>query len=301
MGTYTALVDMQRRIESRHHRTIRRAQRAPDGFSEPLFEEKRDRKVRDNIRSAQLARLGITALAGVPVAVSTSLGVSVGWPIVGAASWALALLIKRSIGSCRSTSRPSSRHDLIGSAACQGAVSAAAELGCSALVFAVRHPAGPRQAIAFGAGAGGIEALFVLALSYTHTPDLKSVEQWRASRQQSLVVDQFVLIERALAMLSHIAVRGMLSTALSAPNGARSRRLLAAMALFTLGDSVAAYGKAARWNWLEPRAARRTHAFYAAAAAVESYLFWQWTARGTRSSPLARFRVRRKVCHPVSS
>jgi hypothetical protein len=154
-----------------------------------------------------------------------------------------------------------------------GAISAATELGCSALVFAVRQPPGRRQAVAFGAGAGGAEALYVLALGIVHPADAQSLEQWRAGRQQSLIVDQFVLIERTVAMVSHIASRGIVST-----SGSRPGRLSAALALFTIADAVAAYGHAVGWKWLDPRVARRTHAFYAAVAGLESYLFRRWSA-----------------------
>ncbi|MEV4260515.1 hypothetical protein [Kribbella sp. NPDC049584] len=216
--------------------------------------------------SGAIGTLGIVSLAGVPVAAARSSDVSVGWPLAGAASWALALLLKRAAAG-------TARRPALIEAVRRGAISAVTELGCSALVFAVRQPPGGKQAVAFGAGAGGAEALYVLALGIAHPADAQGLEQWRAGRQQSLIVDQFVLIERTVAMVSHIASRGIVST-----SGSRPGRLSAGLVLFTVADAVAAYGHAAGWKWMDPRVARRTHAFYAAVAALESYLFRRWSA-----------------------
>ena len=216
--------------------------------------------------SGAIGTLGIAALAAVPVAAARSPDVSAGWPLAGAASWVLASLLKRAASG--TAVRPA-----LLDAVRRGAISAATELGCSALVFAVRQPSGRRQVMAFGAGAGGAEALYVLALGIAHPADAQSLEQWRAARQESLVADQFVLIERTLAMVSHIASRGIVST-----SGSRPGRLSVALALFTVADAVAAYGHASGWKWLDPRVARRTHAFYAAVAGLESYLFRRWSA-----------------------
>ncbi|MGW7682039.1 hypothetical protein ACWGID_14945 [Kribbella sp. NPDC054772] len=241
--------------------------------------------------SGAIGTLGIVALAAAPIAVARSRHVSLTWPLAGAASWALASIIKRAVpaitGAVPSEERadagmpsaaPSAgRRSMLAHAAQRGAISAAAELGCTALAFAVRRPSAPGQVVAFGAGVGGIEALYVLALGIAHPADPETLNQWRTVRQHSLVVDQFVLIERSVAMTSHIASRGLLSTALHTPGRARARRIATSLALFTLADTVAAYGHLANWNWLDPRVARRTHAFYTTIATLESYLYHHWT------------------------
>ncbi|MFF0343420.1 hypothetical protein [Kribbella sp. NPDC004875] len=157
----------------------------------------------------------------------------------------------------------------------RGAISAVAELACTALAFAVRRPATRAQVVAFGSGVGSVEALYVLALGIAHPADQQTLDQWRTARQHSLVVDQFVLLERSIAMTSHIASRGILSTALH--DHPRPARLITALALFTLADAVAAYGHSANWNWLDPQVARHTQTFYTTIAALETYLYHRWS------------------------
>jgi hypothetical protein len=218
--------------------------------------------------SSLLDIVGLSALGVAPLVLSRHRGIPAVWPLSGAATWAVGLAVK--FEARKLTERPISRYapsDWV-AAACDGLMSALAELVPAGILLALHPPQTAREATAFGAGAGSAEVLYVLALSFISKPDPQSVALWRQGRDASLLVRHFVLAERSTALLSHIGTRGMLWLACHKPGTWTAPRALVPFGLFALADGVASFGTRRKWPWLEVTVARRTHAFYATIAGV---------------------------------
>jgi hypothetical protein len=203
----------------------------------------RDLSARSEGVSSLVGLGGLLAIGGVPVFLFRRAGVSYSWSVCGGAMWAMGLVAKRRAHLLMAALRGDPIRFRWAASACDGAISALAELLPALMCFAVRQPQRNREVLAVGAGAGPTEALYVLVLALTHPPDPDNVASWEREQGRSVLVRQFVLFERSIAFASHMASRGLVALALNGSRVMRPKALLTALALFTLADSLAVYGR----------------------------------------------------------
>jgi len=149
-----------------------------------------------------------------------------------------------------------------------GFLSAACELGLAAASIAWLLPGGTvEHGVAFGAGAGGIEVLFLLAIAMRPG---KVISTPAAGAPEEVSPDTFrtrwtFIVERATALFGHAASRGLVWVSLRGQLIAG----LIALVLFAAVDAVATYGTSAKWDWLEARTWRRFYGYASAVALIE--------------------------------
>jgi hypothetical protein len=134
-------------------------------------------------------------------------------------------------------------------AALQGALSAALELGATALYFAFFPRFSFAQVAAFGIGAGSAEAAYVLGLGLfgpRSTPT--ALNAWIKGARVSLCVRYSVAIERFFALLGHTGSRGLIYVGLYSSFPIAAGWVTVAVLLFALIDGVAVYGHLQNWN-----------------------------------------------------
>jgi hypothetical protein len=223
--------------------------------------------------------LSLAALLAIAVA-PPWLGIAVGhasWQLVAAGGliWFASVCVKRLV--VRATRTPLSRLQLSpeAGAALQGLISAVTELGAVAIYFATRAPVSLAELIAFGAGAGSAEAVYVLSIGiFGPAVDPDKLRAWVRGATVSWCVRYAVPIERLFALIGHIGARGLVYVAVmhSSPLGLLWG--LAAVLLFTAIDAVAVYGHLKKWQWHDPTTCRRAHSYFAALGLAEFSLFF---------------------------
>ncbi|MHC4108761.1 MAG: hypothetical protein ACYS6Z_17790 [Planctomycetota bacterium] len=218
---------------------------------------------------------GILLIAGGPVLCLRLRGAAWRWFGLGIASWALALYAKLALNICLyhggADGLPAAVQGVLG-----GLVSAGCELGMAAL-FLRRRTLSAANVLAFGAGIGSFEVLFVLGFGAivaivtgadaTPTP-MPAAAAWL-----------FFLLERAITLVGHVSSRVLVYVAL------RARWLFpaaVAVLLFACVDGVTAQGEAAGWDWKSVAGRGRFILFLAIAGAVEAALAW-WAWRTARA------------------
>jgi hypothetical protein len=221
--------------------------------------------------------LGMLLVAVAPIAYLVSIhGISPLWFLIGAAAWALGLLVKlpltawvprvkRWIGS---KNAPLSGHAAL--AVVAGVLSGLAELGIAFLMLYLLIPLeNVAVLIAFGVGAGSIEVLYLLLI-------LTPREVQRALESGSLRLrDQasppppgvalWSILERAYATVIHTTTRGLVAVSIL---GSNPLPALLGLLAFTLVDGAASFGDLRGWNWQDTRILRRFHAFGLGVAAL---------------------------------
>lgn len=144
----------------------------------------------------------------------------------------------------------------------QGLLSAFTELGAAALVFVyVLSEGGLLHAIAFGAGAGIVEALILLGMALFSKEEKPTGLPWY--QQWTFVIERFG------ALLGHIGSRGLVWLSVSGP----FYPFMLAIIGFTAIDSVATYGVYKKWDWLEPKTWKRFYGFVILVGIIEIILF----------------------------
>lgn len=186
------------------------------------------------------------------------------WFLLGAVTWAVSVGIKIAFSGLLEfwilgTHGHVSKKFL---ALLQGLLSAFTELGAVALVFIyILSEGGLFHVVAFGAGAGIIEALILLGMtlfSKEEKPaDLPWYQQWT------------FVIERFSALLGHIGSRGLVWLGISGP----FYPFILAIIGFTAVDGVATYGVYKKWDWLEPKTWKRFYGFVTLVGITEIVLF----------------------------
>jgi hypothetical protein len=224
-----------------------------------------DRGATGSIPSAAPPFVATLALAvALPAALLVRFGASWGALMGGAGAWAIAVALKRSaVGPLRRASglRAGSR----GAATVHGAYSALCELGIAAGCFAVAAPLAVVDVVAFGAGAGVAEILFVIG-SGIGAADRRAERAWAAGAARSAVVRWALFVERATTAALHVGTRGLVYLAVSEGDLAAAAL---AFASFAAVDGVAVYGVESGWSWFEPRVCRGFYLFVAVVAGVD--------------------------------
>jgi hypothetical protein len=206
---------------------------------------------------------------GLPVFMGLSNLASWSWIGLGAAAWIVAVLLKVCPGGLL---RLLLEHCLQGQrmkAALWGVWSALMELGVAAIAFsgAGTFP-GLGDAAGFGVGAGSVEALNTLRLAL----GIRIAARIRSpSKLDVKFLDWIVVVERYLTSGGHLATRGLVWAGLQSlflvPG------MVLAVATFSLVDGIASYGHAVKWNWADPRIARRFLGFLSVITIVEAVAF----------------------------
>jgi len=225
------------------------------------------------------ARWGIISLAAllaviiVPPSILLSAGASPNALILGAGIWAVSVAVKRLAGVPldRQLRKRNTRSEI--AAGFHGAFSAICELGLAAIFLRTWNDSRFVDVLAFGAGAGCTEALYVLCLAFTAAKNRTDELAWINGATQSLWVRYTVPLERLLAAIGHTGSRGLVWLGLQL-SGYQGVILVAlAMTTFTMVDGVAAYGLQKKWNWSDPTICRRTHLFFGSVSVAELSIF----------------------------
>lgn len=192
----------------------------------------------------------------------------------GAAVWALSVTVKYAIAIFLT---PQLRKRLTTKtiAVFHGALSAVTELGAALLFFFYAWPITLTQAVAFGVGAGSVEAAYVFIVGvFLSEDDPQESSKWAAGAADSYCVRYMVPIERGSALLGHVSSRGLAFVGLAAATVlTQAALLMSAFFLFSCVDGVAAYGILRRWNWYDPKICFRAHLFFFTISVIESVLF----------------------------
>ncbi|MQA28214.1 MAG: hypothetical protein GEU82_00035 [Luteitalea sp.] len=197
-------------------------------------------------------------------------GASWQWGWLGALAWAVSLVVKIPVtGSvyALSASMPG-----LPRAALSGLISSLSELGVAALLFDLRplpSPALP-NVLAFGAGAGCLETLFVFAAMFFESPPADQVARWLDGARSSFCVRHVQTIERVTAFGGHVGARGLISLSIY---GGSPAIAVVAIVSFAVTDGLAAYGSLRDWDWFKPATCRRFHGACIAISTMELALF----------------------------
>jgi hypothetical protein len=216
--------------------------------------------------NATLIWLGLGMLVLAPVLTLRRFGAGWKWFGLGVLSWILGVVVKSVLTYALDTAGLV-RFSIPLQATVGGVVSALTELGAAAWFLRrarLRLPA----AVAFGAGVGVFEVLFVLTIGW-----LEGLEYPLPPEGRFAFVDGLFLLERFLALVGHTASRLMIYV------GVRHRAwspVLIALLLFSLVDGVAAYGVLAEWDWSDNALRARFLLFVAVIGTVEAILAWRF-------------------------
>jgi len=184
------------------------------------------------------------------------------WIILGAAAWAVALVIKVVLGwAVNAFSQKLFTNEKIKSAI-WGAWSAICELGIAAIIF-IKTSSTLANVIGFGVGVGIIEIIYVVSQLIVKKPP--------KSESQKGFMKWSLAIERLLTLIGHVSSRGLIWIGIK--SWFLSPFLLIALLLFSIVDGVATYGTASEWNWSDSRLYKRFLGFVAVMGAIELILF----------------------------
>jgi hypothetical protein len=188
--------------------------------------------------------LGIILLVfGPPLALLWQ-GAKLRWLVLGVASWFIALCLKMPAMVALYGLDGEPPFSPLATASIHGLISAAAELGLAAL-FLFRRRLGLVDVLAFGAGIGSFEVLWVLWEGFLELYD--AGEFTRANF--FAIASGLFLVERTITFVGHVASRVLIYAAL-----VRRDFVPAAVAVivFLLCDGGAVYGGLAGWRWDDP-------------------------------------------------
>lgn len=206
---------------------------------------------------------------GLPLALAFTGLASWSWIGLGAAAWVVAVVVKVFAGGLVWVVSERLLKSNYLKAAVWGMWSGICELGATAIAFGKADVLpGLGDAVGFGVAAGSVEVLYVLLVALTTSgkrempPPTKSDDTFLAWSG---------VVERYLTSAMHLATRGLVWVGLHTWRLAPG--IVLALAAFALVDGVATYGEAGKWNWGNPRIARRFYAFLAAVTAIAVVAF----------------------------
>ena len=189
-----------------------------------------------------------------------------GWLLIGAASWALAIVLKIVADFLVQRSTNIALQDWA-AAGLSGIWSSICEMGLCALAFwfwgAVFADA---LVTALGAALAELIVLLPAALS-AHFAVAQSKAKDRANWSA-------FFIERSLVLANHLASRGLLWLGIAGPAGLPA--VASAFGLFAASEGVQAYGQARDWDWLNKRTQWLFFAFLFAIICTEIALLIVW-------------------------
>jgi hypothetical protein len=190
----------------------------------------------------------------------------------GAGTWGIAVAIKRTLARWLNRALDQKAGQIF-HAASQGLLSSLLELGAAALYLWRLDSADLFTVLAFGAGAGSAEVVYVLAAGSLAKPDPQKEVAWARNAWNSFCVRYQVPIERLFAVIGHIGSRGLVYVGLHGSAAEAILWLSVALLFFTAVDGVATYGHVRNWDWSEPATCRRAHGFFAVISISELLLF----------------------------
>ena len=166
------------------------------------------------------------------------------WFLLGAATWALAVVLKVLADVVVRRSMTAELRDWLASLL-SGVWSSLCELGLAALAFWI-WSATFADALVVAVGAALAEFLILLpapvVANWNKKPQTKAKEAagWNA-----------FLAERAVIFANHLASRGLVWLAVAGAGGLAAAG--SALGLFALIEAIQAYGQAKEWDWLNTR------------------------------------------------
>lgn len=185
------------------------------------------------------------------------------WFVLGGITWAVSVGIKIVLAGLFDLSYKE-RLSAKAYAAWQGLLSAVTELGAAALVFIYVLSTGSlASVVAFGAGAGVLEALILLGLAFVSKEKSEDKETLPWYQRWTFVIERFG------ALLGHIGSRGLVWLSV---HGSIYPLVLAVIAFASI-DGVATYGTFKKWDWLELKTWKRFYGFVIVVGMVEVMLF----------------------------
>jgi hypothetical protein len=189
------------------------------------------------------------------------------WFVAGGVAWALALAVKAVVSGGLHT-LTDTRLSGPGYAALQGAASASCELGFAGAAFALVLPRGSAAlVVAFGVGAGALEAVLLLAAARAEERAAQRTREdpppVRGLRRHGFVV------ERTAATLGHVGARGLVWLGV---HGSPWPWVLA-LVTFAAVDGTATFGVRRGWDWTAPAVWWRFNAFIVAVGILEVAVF----------------------------
>jgi hypothetical protein len=193
---------------------------------------------------------------------------------VGAAAWALALLLKMLVNGTDLIAR-ATRRGMPG-AALAGIVSGISEMGVlylAAIAGVVTSSAATGLWTGIGASVAEIAYLISVGMLKRAEPEtLKQQRIWLRGARSSRLVRHIFAVERLLATVLHIACRVLVLATVASGSLVP---LAMALGFFVIVDGTATYGVVRRWNWCRRRTARRFYALLAAAAGAAAFgAYW---------------------------
>lgn len=189
-----------------------------------------------------------------------------GWLLIGACSWALAIVLKIAVDFVIQRLFQVALRDWL-AALLSGIWSSLCELGLCALAFWY-WKAGLTDALVTATGAALTEFVILLpAILSAHfgksRGKAKDKADWKA-----------FFFERSLIIANHLAARALLWIGLFGSGGIAAGA--SAFGLFAMSEAVQAYGQAREWDWLNPRTQWSFFAFLALMIGTEVTLAIHW-------------------------
>ncbi|MCG8402643.1 MAG: hypothetical protein MJA84_13800 [Firmicutes bacterium] len=186
------------------------------------------------------------------------------WFLLGAVTWAVSVGVKivlSGLVDIEVKERLSAKHN----AALQGLLSAVTELGAAAFVFLFVLPEGKlAYVIAFGAGAGIIEAAILLIVALLTKKETESAKKLPWYQQWTFFIERFG------AFLGHVGSRGLIWLGVHGP----VYSIILAVIGFASVDGVAVYGTYQKWDWLQPKIWKRFYGFVMLVGVAEIAVFF---------------------------
>jgi hypothetical protein len=191
------------------------------------------------------------------------------WFLLGAGSWALALLLKVSADFVVQRTAKVELRDWL-AAILSGIWSSLCELGLAAFAFWYWQ-AELYQALIFALGVVVAEFIVLLpgvigANWNKKQAKTKQAADWRA-----------FMAERGVAAANHLAARGLMW--LGVMGGAGWSAAGSALGLFALSEGIQGYGQAKEWDWLNRKILISFLAFQVVVVGLQIGLFIMWYAR----------------------
>ncbi len=171
------------------------------------------------------------------------------WLLTGAAAWAVAVALKIAGDVAFQRGVTVQLRDWV-TAVLSGVWSTLCELGLAAIAFMV-WPATLWDAGAFALGAASMEMLVLLPAALAGGIEKKTGKRKDPKSPMRVMTWRNFTIERVIALAGHLGSRVLVWVGVAGTGGIGA--VGSAFGLYTLSESLAAYGEAKDWDWLKPR------------------------------------------------
>jgi len=189
-----------------------------------------------------------------------------GWLLLGAGTWALAIVLKVLADFLVQRSISFELKDWA-AALLSGVWSSACELGLCAIAFWYWQ-AGFADALVTAVGAALAEFIMLLPAA------LQAQFNKAKTKKQDQANWSAFFLERSLFITNHIATRALLWLGVMGTAGFAAAA--SAFGFFAVTEGTQAYGQARQWNWLDPRTQTIFFGFVIAILLAEAGLIVHW-------------------------